>query len=110
MPGTFSAISMAGNALENLRADLVAGDIGKISDQDVAAMLTVLDDVGTARGATGVELADIERLETEGQHRMEDLTKMISDNEDVDLAEAAYSAALLVTSQGFRLSLMDFLR
>ena len=107
------------NALENLRADLLGGDIGKISDQDVAAMRTVLDKIGTARGATGVKLADIERLETEGQRRMDDLTKTISDNEDVDLAEAitkmqmaetAYSAALQVTSQGFRLSLMDFLR
>lgn len=119
MPGALSGISMAGNALENLRADLIGSDIGKISDQDVAAMLTVLDDVGTARGATGVKLADIERLETEGQRRMDDLTKTISDNEDADLAEAitrmqmadaAYSATLLVTSQGFRPSRMDFLR
>ena len=107
------------NALENLRVDLLGGDVGKISDEDVGAMRTVVDEIGTARGTTGVKLNDIKRLETEGQRRMDDLTKTISDNEDIDLAEAitqmqmaetAYSAALQVTSQGFRLSLMDFLR
>ena len=107
------------NALENLRVDLLGGDVGKISDEDVGAMRTVVDEIGAARGTTGVKLNDIKRLETEGQRRMDDLTKTISDNEDIDLAEAitqmqmaetAYSAALQVTSQGFRLSLMDFLR
>ena len=106
-------------ALENLRVDLLGGDIGKISDQDIGAMRTVMDEIGTARGATGVKLKNIERLQTEGERRMDDLTKTISDNEDIDLAEAitrmqmaeaAYSAALQVTSQGFGLSLMDFLR
>ena len=107
------------NALENLRANLLGGDIGLISDQDVGAMRAVVDEIGAARGTTGVKLADIKRLETEGQRRIDDLTKTISDNEDIDLADAitqmqmaetAYSAALQVTSQGFGLSLMDFLR
>ena len=72
MPGALSGISMAGNALENLRADLIGGDIGKISDNEDA------------------DLAEA-------------ITRML-------MADAAYSATLLVTSQGFRPSRMDFLR
>ena len=105
--------------LDDLRSHLLGGDIGIISDKDIYAMRTALDNIGIARGINGVKMNDIERLRNEGQRRQDDLTKTISDNEDIDLAEAitkmqsaetAYTAALQVASQGFQLSLMDFLR
>lgn len=105
--------------LETLRNHLLGGDIGLLSDQDIGAMQSALDDVSVARGVNGVKLNDIDRLRSEGQRRQDDLTKTISDNEDIDIAEAitnmqsaemAYTAALQVASQGFQLSLMDFLR
>lgn len=107
------------STLENLRNDLLGGDIGAISDQDIAAVRSSLDQVGIARGSNGTKLNEIERLKNENGRRIDDLTKTVSDNEDVDLADAitkmqmaetAYTAALQVASQGFRLSLMDFMR
>jgi flagellar hook-associated protein 3 FlgL len=105
--------------LETLRTDLLGGDVGLISDQDVATVLGAMDQLSDARGLNATKLQEIERLRTEGARRMDDLTKTISDNEDIDLAEAitkmqmaetAYTASLQVASQGFRLSLMDFLQ
>ena len=107
------------DTLETLRLDLVGGDIGKISDQDIDALLRSIDTIGVARGSNGVRLNDITRIEAENTRRTDDLTKTISDSEDIDLAEAitqmqmaetAYTAALQTAGQGFRLSLMDFLR
>jgi len=67
----------------------------------------------------GARLRTVDDL-TERYIRMSDeFTKHISDVEEVDvdqaimqyrLAETAYTAALQVASQGFRLSLMDFIR
>ncbi|MEX2242731.1 MAG: flagellar hook-associated protein FlgL [Fimbriimonadaceae bacterium] len=105
--------------LETLRTDLQGGNVQQLSEVDVANLRTALDDVGAARGLNATKLQEIERLHSEGQRRMDDLTKTISDNEDIDLTEAitemqmaetAYTATLQVASQGFRLSLMDFLR
>jgi flagellar hook-associated protein 3 FlgL len=106
-------------ALENLRNNLIGGDIGAISDQDIDAVRNSIEQVGVARGANGTKLNEIDRLKVENGRRIDDLTKTVSDNEDVDLADAitkmqmaetAYTAALQVASQGFRLSLMDFMR
>lgn len=105
--------------LADLRNNLLSGDVSQLSDQSIADMQAALDSARMARGVNGVKLRDIDRLRSEGERRMDDLTKTISDNEDIDLAEAitkmqsaetAYTAALQVASQGFRLSLMDFLR
>lgn len=106
-------------ALENLRSDLQGGDVGLLSDQDIDALQGQMGQLSAARGQNATKLQEIERLKGEGERRMDDLTKTISDNEDVDLADAitrmqmaetAYTAALQVASQGFRLSLMDFLQ
>ena len=106
-------------ALEDLRNDLLGGDIGALSDQDIDAIRTSLDTIGVARGSNGTKLNEITRLQDENGRRIDDLTKTVSDNEDVDMAEAitkmqmaetAYTAALQVTSKGFGLSLMDFIR
>lgn len=105
--------------LETLRTDLLGGDIGLISDQDIAAVQGAMGNLAAARGLNATKLQEIERLESEGQRRMDDLTKTVSDNEDIDLADAitqmqaaetAYTAALQVANQGFRLSLVDFLQ
>jgi flagellar hook-associated protein 3 FlgL len=107
------------STLEQLRTDLQGGDVGLLSDQDIAAVQTAMGQLSAARGLNATKLQEIDRLETEGHRRMDELTKTASDNEDIDLAEAitkmqqaetAYTAALQVASQGFRLSLMDFLR
>jgi flagellar hook-associated protein 3 FlgL len=107
------------DALETLRADLQGGDVGLISDQDVAAVQSAMGQLAAARGINATKMQEVERLTTEGQRRLDDLTKTVSDNEDIDLADAitrmqsaetAYTAALQVASQGFRLSLMDFLQ
>lgn len=107
------------STLQTLQDDLRGGDVGLISQQDVAAVLGAMDQLSTARGSNATKLQEIERLRSEGARRMDDLTKTISDNEDIDLAEAitrmqmaetAYTASLQVASQGFRLSLMDFLQ
>ncbi len=106
-------------SLENLRNNLLGGDVQVLSDQDVGAMKSAIDQVGVARGTNGTKLNEIDRLKDENARRIEDLTRTVSDNEDVDIADAitqmqmaetAYTAALQVASQGFRLSLMDFLR
>lgn len=107
------------STLQTLQDDLRGGDVGLISEQDVAAVLGAMGQLSTARGSNATKLQEIERLRNEGARRMDDLTKTISDNEDIDLAEAitrmqmaetAYTASLQVASQGFRLSLMDFLQ
>ncbi len=105
--------------LENLRTNLIGGNVELLSDQDIAAVQASMDQLSGARGLNATKLQEIDRLRSEGARRMDDLTKTISDNEDIDLAEAitkmqmaetAYTASLQVASQGFRLSLMDFLR
>jgi flagellar hook-associated protein 3 FlgL len=105
--------------LETLQNDLRGGDIGVISQQDVAALRGEMDRLSTARGMNATKMQEIDRLRSEGGRRIDDLTKAISDNEDIDLAEAitkmqmaetAYTASLQVASQGFRLSLMDFIQ
>ena len=107
------------DALATLQSDLQGGDVLLISSQDVAAMQDSMNTLAAARGLNATKLQEIERLKSEGARRMDDLTKTVSDNEDIDLAEAvtkmqmaetAYTAALQVAGQGFRLSLMDFLR
>lgn len=106
-------------ALDSLRANLTGGNTQLISDNDIAALQTAIDATNVARGQTGVKFQEIERLRSEGERRIDELTTAISDNEDIDLAtaitqmqqaETAYTAALQVAAQGFGLSLMDFIR
>lgn len=107
------------NTLETLKTNLRGGNIQLISDTDVANLQIAIDTTNVSRGQTGVKFQEIQRLRSEGERRVDELTVSISDNEDIDLADAitqmqqaetAYTAALQVAGQGFRLSLMDFLR
>ncbi|HXH61797.1 MAG TPA: flagellar hook-associated protein FlgL [Fimbriimonadaceae bacterium] len=105
--------------LERLRTDLLGSDATTISNVDVQAMNDAIDKNSLVRGQNGVLVQQIDRLSTENARRSDDLTKTISDNEDIDIAEAitkmqqaemAYTASLQVATKGFSLSLMDFLK
>lgn len=105
--------------LENLKNDLMGGNISSLSGVRIEGIQNTLNAFSQERGVVGSKLRTVEDL-TERYTRMSDeFTKHIADVEEVDvdraimqyrLAETAYTAALQVASQGFRLSLMDFIR
>lgn len=106
-------------SLEQLKNDLAGGQIGAISTTDLAQIQSALKDVGAIRGDLGSRLAEVDDLTSQWGRRADALTNQISDVEDADVAETAvqyqqaqqaYTAALTVASQGFRLSLMDFIK
>lgn len=105
--------------LTELINGLEGGNLGQISGVSVAALQAAGSEVTNLRGQVGTKLQTIDQLKTDYTRRIDDFTSQISDIEDVDLgevllsykqAETAYQAALQVTSQGFRLSLMDYIR
>ncbi len=106
------------NRLDSLKSNLTGGQVGAISGVDIANIQSSLDTLGTLRGDIGARLQSIDNLSSQWQRRSDDLTKNISDIEDVDMSSAvvqyqqaqlAYTAALNVAGQGSRLSLMDFI-
>ncbi len=106
-------------AIENLKSNLQGGNPGAISGLDIPALQDSLQAFTNARGVVGARLRSVEDLDVDFSRRLDEFTKQISDVEDVDLtqavtdfrlAETAYQAALQVAGQGFRLSLMDFIR
>jgi flagellar hook-associated protein 3 FlgL len=105
--------------LDGLKKSLEAGDLSQLTGQVLTDLQTATKDLNVFRADMGVRLRDVENIQGEHRRRQEELTSNISDIEDVDLskaitdyksAETAYQAALQVTSQGFRLSLMDYIR
>ena len=104
--------------LENLKNDLMGGNISSLSGVRIAAIQDTLNAFSQERGAVGARLRTVDDLTARYSRMADEFTKHISDVEDVDvdqaimqyrLAETAYTAALQVASQGFRLSLMDFI-
>lgn len=107
------------NRLETLKNDLTGGQVGAISGVDIANIQGSLDAISATRGDVGARMQTVQSLVSQWQTRSDDLTKNISDVEDVDMSAAmvqyqqanqAYTAALTVAGQGFRLSLMDFIK
>lgn len=105
--------------LETLREGLEGGTVAQISGTSIPEMQKSIDAVNLERASIGTRMNTVEELETQHLRREDELTSRISDVEEVDLtqaimdyrlAETAYEAALNVASQGFRLSLMDFIR
>lgn len=105
-------------AMESLRNNLESGNPGAISGIDISALQSSMTTVSNERGIIGSKLQQIERLQADYERRNDEFTKAVSDIEDVDMAEAvleyrlaesAYTAALNVAGQGFRLSLLDFI-
>jgi flagellar hook-associated protein 3 FlgL len=107
------------NRLESLKSNLIGGQVGAISGVDIAAIQDSQKQISSLRGTVGARLQKVDDLKLQWQRRRDELTINISDVEDVDFSEAAvqyqqanqaYNAALTVASQGFRLSLMDFIK
>ncbi|MBX3119896.1 MAG: flagellar hook-associated protein FlgL [Fimbriimonadaceae bacterium] len=107
------------NNLEELKNHLTSGDTGALSGIDIPALQGAMDGFNYERGKVGAKLKEVETGLAMMQRRSDEFTKAISDTEEVDMAEAimkyqaaetAYTAALNVASQGFRLSLMDFIQ
>lgn len=111
--------SEAYRRLDRIRLHLENGDSSSLGGDDLRDILASMDAINTARASVGSRLQQVEQRTTMLQRRIEDLTVGLSDVEEVDLTEAiqrfktaetAYQAALTVAAQGFKLSLMDFLR
>ncbi len=107
------------NALDSLKNNLMSGNQSAISTTDIANLQASMQQVNVARADAGLKLQTIDYLAKQNQKRMDDLSAQISGVEDVDVAqavtnyktaEAAYQAALQVAGQGFKLSLMDYMR
>lgn len=107
------------DALETLKNDLMSGDVSKLGNQDLKAMQDQISVISSIRGDTGSKLQAVTGLKDQNQRRMDDLTKQVSDVQDIDMAEAvtsmqmaetSYAAALQVAAKGQSLSLMDYLR
>lgn len=105
--------------LETLRNNLMSGNAGALSGESVTQMQQSMNAFNDARGTVGARLQAIEEARNHHMRRSDELMARISDVQEVDMAEAivrlktaetAYSAALTVASQGYRLSLMDFIR
>ena len=105
--------------LESLKSDLTGGNVSALSGPRIEGIQQVLNNVQQQRGVVGSRMRTVDDLNLRYQRMQDDFAKHISDVEEVDIdqaimqyrqAETAYQAALQVASQGFRLSLMDFIR
>jgi flagellar hook-associated protein 3 FlgL len=105
--------------LEALKNSLIGGNAGAISGVSIPDLQDSQKQFTQARGVVGTKMRRIDDLTSDMERRKDDLTKGISDVEEIDLSQAvmdyqlaqtAYQAALSVASQGFGLSLMDFIR
>jgi flagellar hook-associated protein 3 FlgL len=112
-------VSDAFNRLETLKNNLLGGNVGALTGVSITEMQTSMQAINAERGAVGAKMRTVSDLTSQYTRRVDDLTKGISDVEDVDisqailnyrLAQAAYEGALNVASQGFQTSLMDFIR
>lgn len=105
--------------LETFKNDLTSGNTSLISSQDIANTKAASDALIQLRGDVGAKLSTLSDLSSQNSKRKLDVTSSLSDNEDVDIAEAvtklqaaqtAYQAALSVASVGFKTSLMDYIK
>ncbi|MBC8066311.1 MAG: flagellar hook-associated protein FlgL [Chlorobia bacterium] len=107
------------NKLETLKNNLLGGNVGAISGVSITDMQTAMTNINAERGQVGAKLRQVDEYNNQYTRRVDDLTQGISDIEEVDvsqaimsyqLAQTAYEAALRVASQGYQLSLMDFIQ
>lgn len=106
-------------ALDQLKVDLQGGNVSAISGVDIENIKNSMNAIIKERGNVGTKLQSVQTLTDHYTRRIDDLTTTISDVEEVDLSEAimnyklaynAYNAALSVASQGYQLSLLDFIK
>lgn len=105
--------------LNSLKASLQNNDITGLSDTSLPAIQKSMDSIALSRAGVGNRINTVSDLISQHARRQDELTTRISDTEEVDItqaitdyrmADSAYQAALNVASQGFKLSLMDFIR
>jgi len=111
-------VTDAYNAIESLKTNL-QGSYTAITGVDIPALQASLDTINGTRGAIGAKLQSIQNWMSDHDRRSDEFSFAISDLEDVDItetivqyqtAQTAYQGALAVASQGFGLSLLDFIR
>lgn len=119
LPGVSTVFTDIYDKLETLKTNIQNQNVVAISDENLADIKSLRDQITGLRAEVGSRMQTIEGLSAENTRRIDDFSKEISDHEDVDLAEAfvryqqsetAYTAAMQIASQGMRLSLMDFMR
>jgi flagellar hook-associated protein 3 FlgL len=107
------------NDLQTLQQNLLNNDQTAISNTSVASMQTDLDSVSMEQGNVGAKMDTVQSMTADYTRRNTDLSGQISNIQDVNMAQAitnyqlantAYQAALTVTSQGFGLSLANFIK
>jgi flagellar hook-associated protein 3 FlgL len=105
--------------LETLRQNLLNDNETALSNTSVGDMQNSLTAFTTERGNVGAKLQTVSSMTDDFTRRNNDLTTEISDVQNVDMSQAitdyqlastAYQAALTVTSQGFGLSLANFIK
>lgn len=105
-------------ALQELATNLRSGVTGS-TGSDIRSLQDRMTDFRSEWSLAGAKLNRVEEMTRSHERRIDELVKQISDVEDIDLSQAilnyqkaqtAYAAALQVGSQGFQMSLMDFIR
>jgi flagellar hook-associated protein 3 FlgL len=105
--------------LDQLKTNLEGGSTTTISGVSIKAVQDGISLLNNVRGDVGTRAKSVESFQNDHSRRIEELTTSISNLEDVDLsqaimeyksAETAYQASLQVMSQGFGLSLLNYLK
>lgn len=105
--------------LSDLKNHLGSNDPGTIGSHDIGQIDAAIQDALSLQAETGYRLENLQKLKDRHAVRSDDLTAMVSDAEDVDVAEAVtklrlaettYQAALQSVAAATRMRLMDFLR
>ncbi|HOV79651.1 MAG TPA: flagellar hook-associated protein FlgL [Bacillota bacterium] len=112
VPGIF-------NILDDLRADLLAGDTNRISNTDLARIDNAIDNTLNLRAALGAKMNRLEMAKSRSSDEMINYEQLIAKLNDVDMAkiitdftmqENVYLAALNAGARIVQNSLLDFLR
>lgn len=105
--------------LTKLRDALEGNDVAALADLRLPEMQATKNEVEALRGVVGTRLQTFASRDANHERRIDELAGRASDLEEVDFAEAivqyqqaqtAYQAALQVTSNASRISLMDYLQ
>ncbi len=119
LTGARDLFTDAYNAMERMQNNMLSGNINLLSSESIPELQRSLNQFTTTRGDLGAKVKSLDEVAAQNTRRLDDLTEDISDISEVDLAsaltkyqeaETAYTASLQMTSRGFQLSLMDFLR
>jgi flagellar hook-associated protein 3 FlgL len=107
------------NDLQTLQQNLLNNNQSALSTTSVSALQSDLNSITMQRGTVGAQMDTVQSMTADYTRRNTDLSTQISNIQDVNMAQAitnyqlansAYQAALTVTSQGFGLSLANFIK